>query len=211
MIKLIRQIPKSSFLLISILIFIFGNFIFEYFHIEGLANIIVYSLIFVGTFFSIENKSKFAKWLLATGLILNLLIVFSSSKSVQVFVFLVSALIFSFITFVLISQIAKTKKVNREVLVEAINGYLLIGVVSVLLNSLVIILNNDAINFQSKPHLSDIIYYSYINLTSIGFGDIAPTGSLARKISIFTGLSAQLYLAIIIALIVGKVSNSKSK
>ncbi len=211
MIKLIKRITKSSFLLISILIFIFGDFVFEYFKLNNTTTILVYSLLIIATYFSIEKKSLTLNILLSIALFFNLFMVFSDNNTIQIIVFLLSALVFAVITFVLIHQISRTKKISPYVIVEAINGYLLLGVISVLLNSLVILFNSNAISFQGKPHLSDIVYYSYINLTSIGFGDIAPVSAVARKISILTGLSGQLYLAIIIALIVGKISNSKSK
>lgn len=156
-----------------------------------------------------EKKSNVMKALLFIGLFLNLFIFVSSNKYLQLSVLLISALIFTFIAFVLIGQIAKSKKVNSYILIEAINGYLLIGIIITLLNSLLLLTDNNAINFTTKPNLSDIIYYSYINLTSIGFGDIVPKAQFAKKISIFTGISGQLYLAIIIALIVGKLNTSK--
>jgi hypothetical protein len=149
--------------------------------------------------------------MLIIGLVFNLFLFISSVKTIQLAIFLVSAMIFTYITFVLIHQIARTKKMDSYILVEAVNGYLLIGLISVILNSLILLVDKNAINFESTPSLSDIIYYSYINLTSIGFGEIVPKSQIARKISIFTGISGQLYLAIIIALIVGKFSSLKSK
>ncbi len=209
MISFMKSVPKPTYLLISILIFIFGSFIFEYYQVTNYSTIILYSLIFISTYFSMEKKSNVMKALLFIGLFLNLFIFVSSNKYLQLSVLLISALIFTFIAFVLIGQIAKSKKVNSYILIEAINGYLLIGIIITLLNSLLLLTDNNAINFTTKPNLSDIIYYSYINLTSIGFGDIVPKAQFAKKISIFTGISGQLYLAIIIALIVGKLNTSK--
>lgn len=205
----LRDIPKTYFLLFTILVFIFGGGLISQWGIKPYFNIIIYSVLFFGTYFSIEEKTGFVKILVIAGMILNFLLLFVDTKAVSVSVFILSALIFTIITLILIRQIARSKEVTAYMLMEAVNGYLLIGIVSVLLNSVAILLDPQSINFSKSPTMSDMIYYSYINLTTIGFGDIAPVTERTRMISIFTGLSGQLYLAVIIALIISKVSNRK--
>jgi hypothetical protein len=50
---------------------------------------------------------------------------------------------------------------------------------------------------------SDLMYFSLITMTTIGYGDITPTSSPARVLSALQGVVAQLYVAIIIARLVG--------
>ena len=50
---------------------------------------------------------------------------------------------------------------------------------------------------------SDLLYFSLITMTTIGYGDITPTSPPARILSALQGVVAQLYLAIIIARMVG--------
>ena len=50
---------------------------------------------------------------------------------------------------------------------------------------------------------ADLIYFSLITMTTIGYGDIAPKSPPARIFAALQGLLAQLYLAIIIARMVG--------
>ena len=55
-------------------------------------------------------------------------------------------------------------------------------------------------------------YYSFTTLTTLGYGDIAPVSQVARASAVFFSLTAQIYLAVVIALIVGKyVSYSDKK
>ncbi len=48
------------------------------------------------------------------------------------------------------------------------------------------------------------MYYSYITLLTIGYGDILPVTTLAQKAAMLIGLSGQIYLVVITAIVVGK-------
>ena len=50
---------------------------------------------------------------------------------------------------------------------------------------------------------ADLMYFSLITMTTIGYGDITPTSPPARMLSALQGVVAQLYIAIIIARLVG--------
>ncbi|MEM8609692.1 MAG: ion channel [Myxococcota bacterium] len=50
---------------------------------------------------------------------------------------------------------------------------------------------------------SAILYYSLVCFTTMGFGDIVPVSSLARSLSAVAGVFGQLYLAVMIARLVG--------
>jgi hypothetical protein len=47
------------------------------------------------------------------------------------------------------------------------------------------------------------LYYSFVTLTTLGFGDIVPTTSLAGMLSSLEAIVGQLYVAIVIARLVG--------
>jgi len=109
----------------------------------------------------------------------------------------------------MIAQITKSKQVSTKVVIEAINGYFLIGIMFSLTNTLLWSLNHESIGID-KPEIVNFVYYSFITLTTIGYGDIAPVSDFAKIISVFFGISAQLYLTIIMALIIGKYINQKN-
>ena len=47
------------------------------------------------------------------------------------------------------------------------------------------------------------LYLSFITLTAVGYGEHTPYGAAARSVAVFTGLFGQLYVAILIAKLVG--------
>jgi hypothetical protein len=48
-----------------------------------------------------------------------------------------------------------------------------------------------------------LYYYSFVTLTTLGFGDITPTSSLARTLTWIEAVVGQLFIAIAIARLVG--------
>jgi hypothetical protein len=55
----------------------------------------------------------------------------------------------------------------------------------------------------------DLLYFAYITLMTIGYGDISPMGALAKKAAVLIGLWGQFYMVIITALVVGKYLTSE--
>ena len=49
-----------------------------------------------------------------------------------------------------------------------------------------------------------LMYFSFITLMTIGYGDILPVTDLAQKAAMLIGLLGQFYLVIITAVVVGK-------
>ena len=48
-------------------------------------------------------------------------------------------------------------------------------------------------------NVSDFAYYSFVTLTTVGYGDITAVRPIARTLSIGEALAGQLYLAVLIA------------
>jgi len=50
---------------------------------------------------------------------------------------------------------------------------------------------------------SSMMYFSLVNITTMGYGDIVPVSKLARPLAVLEGVFGQLYLAVMIARLVG--------
>ncbi len=68
-------------------------------------------------------------------------------------------------------------------------------------------------SFASSPNpdagLSGWFYFSFVTLTTVGYGDITPVTSTVRSLAIFEALIGQLYPAIIIARLVSLQSSAQ--
>jgi voltage-gated potassium channel len=49
----------------------------------------------------------------------------------------------------------------------------------------------------------DFTYYSFVTLTTLGYGDITPVTDPARSLSLLEAVMGQLYLAVLVARLVG--------
>lgn len=50
-----------------------------------------------------------------------------------------------------------------------------------------------------RPGASDLLYFSVVTLSTVGFGDITPASQLARAVSVVEALTGQLYLVSVVA------------
>ena len=60
------------------------------------------------------------------------------------------------------------------------------------------------VDISQQKGVEDMFYFSFITLTTIGYGDFSPTSALGQRVAIIQGLIGQFYLAIVMAILVGK-------
>jgi Na+/H+-dicarboxylate symporter len=119
---------------------------------------------------------------------------------------------FFYIVFRLIMQIAGKKEVDRLIILESVNGYLLIGLLfSVVINEIYAIDNTTFSYSQSDPdqsgttpNLNIFIYFTLVTMTTLGYGDIVPVKPLTKSLATIIAVVGQFYIAVIVAMLVGK-------
>jgi len=142
--------------------------------------------------------------------LLNLIL--PEASNLTVLAFLLNTGFFVMVTIALISHVARAKKVYGSTILCAVNSYLLLGLT---MSILMLILNlvvpgSFSLGESVTGSSSEFIYFGFVTLSTLGYGDITPSTALARSMSIFTSLLGQLYLVIIMALIIGKFLSAKS-
>ena len=119
-------------------------------------------------------------------------------------------LFFLYMTGYFIHEITKAEKVTLKLIMQSIIGYLLLGIVFSILVAFLDQVDTTMYSFQHVPeeingsHFSEYLYFGFVTLTTVGYGEIVPLQPVSRSLSILISVSGQLYLAIIIALLVGK-------
>jgi len=143
---------------------------------------------------------------------------FVDSLGTNLIAFIVLILFMLYITYSMISYVARNKEITPILILNAINSYLLMGIIGsflfILSNvsyKLLFDISHGTINFgyTNNPGFFDYIYFSFITLTTVGYGEVTPAVPLTRSISMFVALSGQLYLTILVAMLVGKFLSKK--
>ena len=131
--------------------------------------------------------------------------------------FILNILLFIIIVIKFITLIAQSKKVDINIILDSINGYLLLAVLSTMMINLVMAINPEAFAFNevgilkgNVSRVSEFQYFGLVTLSTLGYGEITPITPSARSVATLIAVSGQLYVAIIIALLVGKFSGQSS-
>jgi ion channel len=92
----------------------------------------------------------------------------------------------------------------------AVCVYLLVGMLFALAFGAIAELQHGALFTNgTEGDLQDHLYFSFITITTTGYGDLAPAGDLARSLSILEALIGQLYLVTVVAVIVGNLGRQR--
>lgn len=114
------------------------------------------------------------------------------------------------VTIEIIKQVWRAEKVSKNVIMGLMSGYIAIGLVGFFLFLTIEIVHPGSFggllfgeaSVESK--MDSLLYYSYITLLTIGYGEIFPATAVAQKAAILIGLAGQFYLVIITAVVVEK-------
>lgn len=116
---------------------------------------------------------------------------------------------FIVITIIILSDLYGRKEMSIESVYTVFSGFILLcfafGFILMSLN------NNfpNAINGISQgAEVSSYIYFSFITMLTIGYGDMTPATDLAKQIVVFGALAGHFYTVFITALIIGKIFNN---
>lgn len=183
---------------------------------------VILAAIVLSSSYSLDFRPKAQKLLVATGLaVIVMLFISSFAQNVYLDVidYVLTCLFLLLIVGSMVRHIARTDKVDTAVIVSSVNGYLLLGVLwSLLLYSayfyefrimsveLPIIYPG-----EGPPDYHDFIYFSFVTLTTLGYGDVIPASPLSRAVTLLISISGQFYMTLLVALLVGKyLGNKKS-
>lgn len=134
---------------------------------------------------------------------------FSPSAGLGVLSALLNFLCFSFLVLIVLMQVFKEGRITAQRVQGAIAAYLLFGLLWGFLYQSIALSVADAFRFSTtQPALSinalkaEMTYFSFITLTTLGYGDILAVHPFARMLVIMEALTGQLFPAILLARLV---------
>ena len=120
------------------------------------------------------------------------------------FAIFVTLVVYSF--WLMIKDLFTAKKVDATILLLAVNCYLLIGILWVFFYLLVEHANPGSFALAGNlemPVWKHLYYFSFVTLTTLGYGDIQPISAIARSLAMVEAVSGVLFTGILVARLVG--------
>ncbi len=208
--KLINNKHKNIYFLVALfLLFVVSAFTYNL-KSHALFEDLGLSLVAIAAIYSFYSK----KHQLFFGIFLAVVLIASNwmdeiLKEYMIFIKLsFTLLFFSYILTLTLKKLFATKEISMNSIIGVINGFIVLGIIAG--TSLLVIhtIWPDSIVFVfNEPNIFlAYIYFGFVTITTLGFGDIIPLTPPGQLGVIIFSVLGQMYLATIIASFVGKYS-----
>ena len=131
---------------------------------------------------------------------------------VRLWGFLASAGFLVLVASVILRTVLAHSRVTSNTIYGAICVYLLLGLVfafgfsflyGVDAHTLRMATNPQSTTLPVERQFSTMLYFSFVTLTTVGYGDVTPVSAVARSLALLEAVLGQLYLVVLIARLVG--------
>jgi voltage-gated potassium channel len=211
----LQQINEQNnfvFLLFGLILLLFAGALLEYFPGDSGPRIIqgaTVAALLIGT--GGQQKNRFHLVTSIVFIVLMLLIVVAGSLIDRAgFGYLHLLLLLCFLvwmTWLAVRQVLFTGSITSNDIVGAICIYMLLGLIWALLYLLIAQTTPGAFNgLPQAPWLENFaaaVYFSFVTITTLGYGDISPALPVARFFVIIEAIVGVFYMAILVASLIG--------
>ena len=123
-------------------------------------------------------------------------------------------LFFGYAVVLILKVISRSTEVTRETIFAAVVAYLLIAMMWAFLYMLLEGVIPGSFSVQDSDLRSETLrfeYFSFVTITTLGYGDIAPLTNKASALAMLEALIGQIYLVVLVAWLVGVYVSRKSR
>jgi hypothetical protein len=100
-------------------------------------------------------------------------------------------------------RVLRRGEISLDRVAGAVAAYLLLGMAWAAAYHVVFLMRPDAFRFpEADPDELSLLYYSFVTLTTMGYGDITPVHPAARSLAVSEALVGQIFPAVLIARLV---------
>jgi hypothetical protein len=154
----------------------------------------------------LTRYARLSLWLVAVAAALAVVLVLNPSDTltgiVGIFELLLTLAVAATVAFGIIDQ----GEVNAKSVTGAICVYLILGLMFTFFYGAVAALDSAPLFTQGTDGTVSIrLYFSYITLATVGYGDYTPATNLGHLLAIIEALTGQLYLVTVVALLVSRI------
>jgi Ion channel len=132
------------------------------------------------------------------------IVLFVNSESVIGLTYLLPVVLLVTATLpVTISRTLQHRRITHETVLGALCAYVLVGLLFAFVYLAVDELGDGPFFAQPGPHeQSEYLYFSFVALTTLGFGDLSPAVGLPQALTVLEALTGQIFLVTLVARLV---------
>lgn len=200
-------------LLISILLlFTVAPFVVTHRHGVIIQNVLSTAVLVAGSYALSERRQVFfiAIVLSALSLVGTALVIAFPEKWAFLLSHVVILALIGFFCVTILSYVLRRGRVTSDRIFAAICVYMLMGYGWSFVYSIVVELEPDAFAATTEIGFHDFVarllqlrYFSFMTLTTVGYGDIVPHSALARTLTVLEAVMGQFYLVVLVGRLVG--------
>jgi hypothetical protein len=139
----------------------------------------------------------------AAGIVLSILTAASSVDSFGLWSLAAAAGFVVIAVWCVATQVFTSPEINADRVVGAVTLYLLVGVLWAIAYAVIERSNVGSFTGVTEPLThgwsSDWLYFSFVTMTTLGYGDITPVSATARTFAYLQAVFGQFYIAILVA------------
>jgi hypothetical protein len=110
----------------------------------------------------------------------------------------------------ILSALRDSRTVSVQAVFGAIAVYLVLGLAFALAANLDARITGDRYFAQAtSATLSDYVYFSYVTLATLGYGDLTPATAVGRLLAVTEAIAGSLYLVTAVSLVVSRIGSSR--
>jgi len=154
--------------------------------------------------------SPLSRAFLAVAVLVAVLNLVVEGKTLTAIAGLLSGLLAFGIAFVIAASVLDQPRVNAQSVIGAICIYLLLGMMFMFAYGVIAGLGSGPFFAQGTDGTRSIrMYFSYITMTTVGYGDYTAAGNLGRTLAASEALFGQLYLVTVVAVVVSRLGRRR--
>jgi hypothetical protein len=151
------------------------------------------------------HRIRHSHWILvgACVALAPLVLIFNSSSVVGLTYLLPIALLVTATLPITLSRVLRHRRITYETVLGALCAYVLIGLLFAFLYLAVSDLRDGPFFVQPGPHgQGEYLYFSFVALTTLGFGDLSPSVGLPQALTVLEALLGNIFLVTLVARLV---------
>lgn len=220
MIRFIRDIPRNAALLVVLLVLIVVSPSIPESSSGVLFELVFDSILIAGVYSVGPGRHQ---WTFLVLTVITLAVRWgehlSGMPQLDVGALFITVLWLVYAVSIIIGHLFQRRDVTVDTILGAVVTYLLAAVAFTIAFEIVELLQPGSfsgIPGHARSHRAELgssmLYFSFVCITTMGYGDIVPVSDIARPLAVLEGVFGQLYLAVMIARLVGlHIANTRSR